>query len=251
MSNSHLPPSSHDDTPEASLFARIPRPQQVLNFRPRVPTKAALMRAGGGAPRVPPPTAPETSLTAPIPPFSAINPPDLAQLAISAKPSPPVLNAVHDSPPKEVGSVSTVVLGYINQDGVEWTISAKRKCFRTNFAKRERSEVAVIMTRQLGRSAGERVERILKNINHRNIAKVAHLAWEDNRLVLGIEYCRPTLKQALHLHLKFKEPEIWCIASSVFNALSYLANRRIAHRSVGLQSIRITVKDFRIVLGKL
>jgi hypothetical protein len=260
MPNHHDLPSAspRDDASEASIFDRFPRPQKVLEpIRLLVPTKAALLRACTDTQLLSPPGVLSTEKTRSAPPPPPTPPPvvrvhpDRTVSSQTFKRPLPLVKSAHESKnTEEAEPVSTIVLGYLTQDGVEWAISAKKQRSGNLSMKRGRSEVVLFMVKQLERHAGLRVERILEHINHRNIAKVTNLAWEDNRLFLGIEYCRFTLKEILHVHRKLEEPQIRYIACSMFNALSYLAQRGIVHHSIGLHSIRVVVDDFRIVLSE-
>ncbi|KAJ6201924.1 hypothetical protein J3E72DRAFT_370878 [Bipolaris maydis] len=53
----------------------------------------------------------------------------------------------------------------------------------------------------------------------------------------------------MSVHVKLEELQVQCIATSIFNALSYLSRHNIVHGSVSSHSIRITTPDFRIVLS--
>ncbi|KAF2194731.1 hypothetical protein K469DRAFT_706215 [Zopfia rhizophila CBS 207.26] len=204
-------PESYDAIENA--FARLPRPQKVLDLtQPHVPTKYALMQAKAHAESVP------------------LKPTTATDKLIGETP--------HRTEEKTTVKLDELItLGKFAQGGVQWEVRARR------------GQSTLIMVRELGKVDGLREKDMLEQISHRNIAKIDHTFWKDESLCIGIEYCRPTLGEILHVHLKLEEQQVQYIARSIFQALSYLGNCGITHHKVGLKSIRLAVPDLRIVLS--
>lgn len=243
MANDHdfrsasSPDTGSNDT-SRSLFARLPRPQRVL--QPLVPDAAVV---DSQTSRPPQPSLAATLLPLRPPPTAFIQNQDHARsIPTFAKPLTPArkIANIKDTGKEVEDSVPTIVLGYHTQDTVKWTI----------FAKKERSGVVMFMVKPLELQVGKHVKELLEHIHHDNIAKVIQVSQEEDRVLLGIEYCGVTLKEILHVRKKLEEPEIRYIAFSVFNAMSYLARHGIAHHSIRAQSIRVVMDDYRIVLSK-
>lgn len=129
-------------------------------------------------------------------------------------------------------------LGNLIQEGVRWSICLQQ------------GRSSPIMVQRLNRAKGAHIEKISPSLNHKNIAKVRHLLWEDDLLAIGWENCRYTLNQILHVHRPLFEQQIQFIARSVFNAISHLTQHGVSHQAISLSSIRIVVSDLRVVLSR-
>lgn len=192
-----------NDASENVRFARLPRPQRVLDPGSRlvVPTKSALMQADA--------ELPSRSLPIRLKPVKSVKLVEPVLKPAPAKdvsPSRESPDATIDIPaqlPLSQEYTSTGELGFFIQEGVKYAICARR------------GRNTLFMVRQYERSAGGRVQNVLEHLNHRNIAKVTQIDWEGDTMSLGLEYCRFTLREILHVHLKLEETQIQHIAASV------------------------------------
>ena len=96
-----------------------------------------------------------------------------------------------------------ITLGVFTQDQTKWTIRAQR------------GRKGLVMVKRLDRGMGEAEICFLRRISHRNIAKFVHSYMEDGSHCIAIEYCRFTLAEILHVHLRLEEPQLQPIACSV------------------------------------
>jgi hypothetical protein len=220
MSNLRTGAERPDHTLEHA-FARLPRPQKVLDLgRPLVPTKAALLRADIDTRPIQGLSKNATRFTGPVP---ALPPPAvLASPPVAALPLPSSIvtpptdaDVVKQTPRPEHSAdenVATITLGKFTQDGVEWDVRAQR------------GHSQLFMVKRFEHSATRRLQRILEPLSHTNIARVAHIGWESDALLLSIEYCRFTLSEILHVHLKLEELQVQHIARSVSPTLELLVS---------------------------
>ncbi|KAF2680646.1 kinase-like protein [Lentithecium fluviatile CBS 122367] len=212
-------------------FDRLPRPQKVLGAeRPVIPTKASLLQVHKAA---------SSSLRAMRPPPPPPPPPAALQggRATTLRSPPPRLDAQDHEMEASRQMGPMVTLGQFTQDGVEWAVRAQR------------GRLGLIMVKKTNKTAGLKEKNLLDGVRHKNITRVIHTFWEEDGLCLALEYCRFTLAEILHVHLRLEEHHIKHIARSVFDALAFLAPRGIAHRAVQTKSIRFTSPDLRIVLS--
>ncbi|KAF2257506.1 hypothetical protein CC78DRAFT_588461 [Lojkania enalia] len=220
--------------PQATdTFIRIPRPQRVLDLsRPLVPTKSSLLEAHlqGESP-----TDTNTIGTkdASIPTtFDANKEPLQASFfplqAINIKSS-------QKRPRDNLKSLEN--LGRFTQDTVEWAVQTRR------------GHSSLIMVKKLDRVVGIKEEKVLEQINHKNIIHLNYVLEDADSLFLGFEYCRVTLREILHVHLRLEELHLQYIARSIFGALIYLGGLGIVHHNVGLRTIRVVGHDLRVVLS--
>lgn len=103
----------------------------------------------------------------------------------------------------------------------------------------------------------------LKQLSHPNVIKLKQAFLQDERILLGFEYCRYTLEEVLNVHLKFEEPHVRVIAKSVractfeiaesgaelykiFDGIKYISDIGFVHNAISLRSIRITNERTRI-----
>ncbi|KAF2727571.1 hypothetical protein EJ04DRAFT_557294 [Polyplosphaeria fusca] len=248
-SSQSVPALHHErDNVLENAFARLPRPQRVLDLgRPLVPTKMSLMQAQTRlnpdvhsavlSPPVRPPAPALDPRSSPSTPPSHLLSPPINATTISSGPSSPRKHLtasgywVADS--KETGRIT---LGKFVQDGVDWVVRAQQR------------QPTLVMVKRHKRNAGIHEKDMLERIQHDNIVKLNRAILKGEDVHLEVEYCRFTLREVLHVHLKLAERQIQYIAQSVFQALSYLIRSGIAHNAVALKSIRISVPDMRIVL---
>jgi len=104
---------------------------------------------------------------------------------------------------------SDIDFGTFTQNGVDWLVRARR-------------DSSMIMVKKLGRIAGLREKNILDRISHANIAKMKHFVCEDDSVYIGLEYCRPTLGQILHVTQKLEVQHLQHIACSVSNYFRFV-----------------------------
>ena len=174
--------------PSQLTFARLPRPQKVLDLnRPLVPTKSLLMQfqAHAKSPEKLPQGTPLSTIPPPLPP----PPPRDLQPTSSHVP-----HALPDS---------MITLGKFAQDSTEWFVRARR------------GHSGLVMAKKLSRTTGLHEENVLKNLTHTNIARMIHAFCEGDKVLLGLEYCRYTLGEILHVHLKLEVQQVQHIACSV------------------------------------
>ncbi|EMD97596.1 hypothetical protein COCC4DRAFT_27063 [Bipolaris maydis ATCC 48331] len=232
-------------------FKRLPRPQRVLDpTRPRVPTTVALLAQKNGHrddfmkthSAVPPLPLSE------LPPYPQPHSPLLASPLVTHQPVPR-LAIGHVSPLREhktalESNVSKgsnrselLTLGHFKQNDIEWAVQSSKRC------------KGLVMVKKVFRKDGIVEKDILERLQHPNITKLVSSIYEDDMMLLTFEYCRFSLIEVMSVHIKLEELQVQCIATSIFNALSYLSRHNIVHGSVGSHSIRITTPDFRIVLS--
>jgi hypothetical protein len=191
-------------------FIRIPRPQKVLDpSKPLVPTKASLLQVQNNAkPR-------EQTM---LPPAEIIAPP-LTKMAVTAIPSKissisgATSDVVSDGTPNTdlfsierqlVGERGPIItLGTFWQNNVAWSVRAQR------------GRATLMMVKTISIDIGVAEQEMLEKLRHRNIAQFVHSSQEHGSISIALEYCRFTLSEILHVHLKLEEPQVQCIARSV------------------------------------
>ncbi|KAF2010520.1 hypothetical protein BU24DRAFT_467143 [Aaosphaeria arxii CBS 175.79] len=211
-----------------SAFSRLPRPQRVLDLsRPNVPTKSALFQKQKSIHVA---SNNKRHVDEDCEPILATKVTRGASVA-SIKPLDTKTRC-----PIEGDAMQT--LGKFTQHSVEWTVCVLK------------SLSTVVMVKEVSRTAGLREKSILERLEHRNVARLMFSDLHEQKMRLGIEYCRFTLLEVLYVNLKPGEQQIHYIACSMFDALIYLARHKISHRSINLSSIRLTVPDLRLVLSE-
>ena len=75
----------------------------------------------------------------------------------------------------------------------------------------------LIMFEELDKKAGTTKFDLLKNLSHSNIIKLKHAFINDNLVYLGLEYCRHTVQELIHVHIPLEEYHIRVLAKSVGN----------------------------------
>jgi hypothetical protein len=195
------PVSAHEHT-----FDRLPRPQKVLNpGRLSVPTASALIReqirsrsgqydSNAGRRSLPPQPAAVSNDT------RVANSPRDSESPFF-KSSAVESNTLLLSPAHPLGPM--VTLGKFTQDKTEWTVRAQR------------GRKGLIMVKRLEPTTEPTEARILDGLHHRNVAMLVHSYVETETLHIALEYCRFTLAEILHVHLRLEEPQLQLIARSV------------------------------------
>jgi hypothetical protein len=188
-------------------FTRIPRPQKVLDpSKPLVPTKASLLKVRNNSKPREPTILPPTKIIAPPVP----------EMVVTA--TPPISAATSDvvtdgTGTKDLISIERqlmgatgpiITLGTFWQDNVAWSVRAQR------------GRAALMMVKTISIDIGAAEEELLGKLRHRNIAQFVHSSQEHGTISIALEYCRFTLSEILHVHLKLEEPQIQCIARSVW-----------------------------------
>lgn len=187
-------------------FVRLPRPQKVLDpSKPLVPTKASLLQAQNhartpGTPIAPPiaslPINRESLPHSTISKISEASNGEASIESIQLDGASIDQDIMHDTGP-------IITLGTFSQDNMEWKVRAQR------------GRATLIMVKNAKRDEGVSEKAIMEHLNHRNIIKLVHTLQEGNCISLAYEYCRVTLSEILHVHLKLGEQQIQCIARSV------------------------------------
>jgi hypothetical protein len=222
-------PQTPESTPASDVpklaFARLPRPQKVLDLSPkkaldlspkkildlssknvldlkypqkvldssrmRVPTKSLLMQA---------------QMNSRISELAIVYP--QSQPPTSLMPAPPT-PVPAKSKKSIISAQSEIDFGTFTQNGVDWLVRARR-------------DSSMIMVKKLRRIAGLREKNILDQISHANIAKMEQFICEGDSVYLGLEYCRPTLGQILHVTQKLELQHVQHIACSVSNYFRFV-----------------------------
>ena len=194
---------------------RIPRPQRVLNpGRLSVPTASALLREQVRIQSVSE-TAAAACRSVPVrssvPPDTSSRPP-LKPPRLSLT-SPIISDSEAILPERELFQHSTVerlgpmvTLGTFTQDKTKWTVRAQR------------GRKGLIMIKRLEILTGEAEVDFLRRISHRNITKLIHSYAENEYQFIAMEYCRFTVAEILHVHLRLDEPQLQFVARSVSRA---------------------------------
>ncbi|KAF2197900.1 hypothetical protein GQ43DRAFT_443825 [Delitschia confertaspora ATCC 74209] len=208
-----------------SAFSRLPRPQRVLDLN--VPTEALQ-----GQKHIRPARQAQYDVTVYNPSrtgltYAAPEIPELSQRG--------TLGA--DATPPAEYSGKWMTLGTFGQGGTEWIV------------RMHKEQSGLVMVRKLRNLDGLRERKMLEQIEHPNIVSINHALREGDLLCVGINYCRITLGEILHTHVRLEERQIQYIAQSVFRALAYLKTLGITHHRVGLDTLRIAPTDLRIVLS--
>ncbi len=200
------------DAPKAPdhAFTRLARPQRVLDpIKPLVPTKTSLLQANKGSksPRLHPlPPSPSTPPLSPTNPSSPPSPLALAKpltgvaTTIPTKPHGTELH-VKSQEVSQIGPLQTY--GTLTQNNVEWELRAQQ------------GRTGLIMVKKVRPEIGRVQKEILGGLQHRNIAKLLHTFHCKSDIGLALEYCRFTLVEMLHVHLKLEEQQVRYIARSV------------------------------------
>lgn len=231
-------------TPVQGQFARLPRPQRALNLgaaASQVPALAhhksnhqnsepneppsinsALSRPKLNRPPSiysalsrPEPIRPAAIRHANVPPVTtspvASSPSALAPVSILPKLAPshnsrvPAVKLKTSVRSTRVNFESTKHLGTLAQGPINWDVHVGSN----------KNHYQLFMVKHLAREEGVKAERIWPDLDHDNIAKMVERSWKDNILTLGIEYCRHTVRNILHIHLKLQETQVQFIARSV------------------------------------
>lgn len=191
---------------------RIPRPQRVLNpGRLSVPTVSALLKeqvrvqsisetAAAACRSVPV----RSSVTSDTPSHPPQKPTRLSLTSSSISDNDAIL------PEKELFQHFTVerlgpmvTLGTFTQDKTKWTVRAQR------------GRKGLIMIKRLENLTGQAEIDFLRRISHRNIGKLIHSYAENEYHFIAMEYCRFTIAEILHVHLRLDEPQLQFVARSV------------------------------------
>ena len=186
---------------------RIPRPQRVLTpGRISVPTASALLKEQlrtrtPAIRRSVPLRSPATTGTASHSPSDALTSGSSSAIDTEYDVESAENESLQRSAVQTLGPMIT--LGTFTQDQTKWTIRAQR------------GRKGLVMVKRLDRGMGEAEISFLRRISHRNIAKFVHSYMEDGRHCIAIEYCRFTVAEILHVHLRLEEPQLQLIARSV------------------------------------
>jgi hypothetical protein len=201
-------------TPTEPFFDRLPRPQRVLNpGRLSVPTASALLKeharvkSGRQTPlavrrSVPPssPTIRNAEVTTSSRPLETTTPPSLS--LVTSHEAPAVeLQSLQHSVVQTLGPM--VTLGTFTQDKTKWIVRAQR------------GRKSLVMVKRLSQVAGQAEASLLRELSHRNIARLVHSYMEHEVRCIALEYCRFTVAEILHVHLRLEEPQLQLIARSV------------------------------------
>ena len=194
------------------IFVRAPRPQEPS--LPHVPTKVRLaqqINAGEASSRTP--------LSIPLPTYKRKTSEDFSrenQAELLSRPTKrmrPLGESTinHDRAPLVIMRMQspwqTVKrLGVFKQGSTRWTICAPKEDF-----------LDLIMFEELDKKAGITKFNLLKNLSHPNIIKLKHAFIHDNLVYLGLEYCRHTVQELIHVHIPLEEYHIRVLAKSVGN----------------------------------
>lgn len=95
-------------------------------------------------------------------------------------------------------------LGELTQGACCWSIRAPKEQFRD-----------IVMFKEKEEEAGRKELDILTKIFHPNVVRIRHAYSYEGSIYLGFEYCRHTLHEMLHVHLKMQEAQIKVVARSV------------------------------------
>lgn len=224
---SHMDSSGHAIE---NAFTRHPRPQRMLDLKesaPIAPTKAALMQKAKSHTNMIHQSI--TSLSVPIPKAFS----NRTNTAASPEVSVATLN--NTSGVEQLQELIT--LGTLVQGETEWVIHQRKHV------------PGMIMSRKLKKEHGLVEKDILGQVAHNNIVKIKQAFLEGEFLRIGVEYCRFTLEEIIHVRVGLEEAQLQFIARSVFNALNYLRKLGISHYRVSLTSIRVSGRDVRVLLS--
>ena len=201
-------------TPIAPTLERLPRPQRVFNGRLSVPTASALLQQQTRATSERH-TQAAVRRSVPLPSPSTSNAEDtILHDKAESPPAPPPRSVTtnHETPPLELDPLQhsavqslgpMVTLGTFTQDRTRWVVRAQRG--RRNF----------VMVKRLDPILGQAEAHLLRRLTHRNIAKLVHSYMENEVRCIALEYCRFTVAEILHVHLRLEEPQLQLIARSV------------------------------------
>jgi hypothetical protein len=192
-----------------NAFARLPRPQKVLDpGKIIVPTRSALLQAAEITKirnRGQPPLDLFQNPVATVHP-SASSPTPLL-LTKNSPLSTSRLDTMQDDVSKDmtVPSLGPVItLGTLTQNNVKWDLRAQQ------------GRSGIIMVKRTKHAVGLAEQEIVKHLNHHNVAKLVHSSIDtDGSVCLALEYCRYTLAEVLFVHLKLEEQQVQYIARSV------------------------------------
>ncbi|KAI9717984.1 MAG: hypothetical protein M1828_007020 [Chrysothrix sp. TS-e1954] len=123
-------------------------------------------------------------------------------------------------------------LGVLTQDSSQYTIWTPNKSY-----------LDMLLFKASNDEVQAKVElETLSTLSHVNIVKLRSAYRWENQIYLGLEYCRYTLQELLHVHLPFEEVQIRLVAQTVFDAVAYLHQNKIAHNAITLHAIRVSSK---------
>lgn len=97
-------------------------------------------------------------------------------------------------------------LGSLTQGTEQWIICSN---------KQRQFVLSMVMFKKTSRVTGQQELKVLKQLSHPGIAQLKYAFIEKESMYIGISYCRYTLMELLHVHLKFREPHIQWLAASV------------------------------------
>jgi hypothetical protein len=190
-------------------FDRLPRPQRVLDLgRPLVPTATALVRTRHSLPPIAHDSLNDAQIT--IPPRTSLSPPSPPLITSFESPTHVgfEFESIEHSAVHALGPM--VTLGKFTQDKTEWAVRAQR------------GRNKLIMVKRLDQAIDHVEMGLLESIVHRNIAKLVHSYIDAGSPCIALEYCRITLAEILHVHLRLEEPQLQLIARSVSCTLQTL-----------------------------
>lgn len=205
-------------TPVSPVLERLPRPQRAFNGRLSVPTASALLHqqtratserhaqaAIGRSVLLPSPSTEETSSYA----EKSIS---YGKAGSSLTPLSKSVTMSHEAPPIELGTLQRsvvqsmgpmVTLGTFTQDRTRWVVRAQRG--RRTF----------VMVKRLDPLLGQAEAHLLHRLSHRNITRLVNSYMENEVRCIALEYCRFTVAEILHVHLRLEESQLQLIARSV------------------------------------